>query len=91
MYIMQNLTEFVKRDFEKMSEILLRVDKVCSGLAKAGRANEIPPEAYKIANYTQLRLDKAGAPPPPADGAEAALATRWRSPGALRRGYGRGS
>ena len=29
-------------------------------------------ELRKIANYTQLRLDKAGTPPPPVDGAETA-------------------
>ncbi len=43
-------------DLEKMSEIILQVDKFFGGLAKADKAKEITPEAYEIAAHVHVLI-----------------------------------
>ena len=43
-------------DLERMSDIIARVHKACDGLAQAGRANEIPPSAFRIARHAYVLL-----------------------------------
>ena len=43
-------------DLEKMSEIILQVDKFFGGLAKAGRAKEIPPDANYILRHVNVLI-----------------------------------
>ena len=46
-------------DLEKMSDIFMQVNKYCSALAQAGRANEIPPSAYYIAAFVNVTVYQA--------------------------------
>ncbi|MBR0060238.1 MAG: hypothetical protein IJP68_02050 [Selenomonadaceae bacterium] len=46
-------------DFETISEIFLAVNKYCGGLAQAGRANEIPPDAHYIGQYVHVMIYQA--------------------------------
>ena len=43
-------------DLEKMSDIFAQVQKFCDTLAQAGRANEIPPSAFRIARHVYVML-----------------------------------
>ena len=43
-------------DLEKMSDIIAQVNKHCKDLAEAGRANEIPPEAQKVAAHVNVMI-----------------------------------
>ena len=43
-------------DFEKQSEIIAQVHEFCCGLAKAGRANEIPPSAKYIGAHISVLI-----------------------------------
>ena len=41
-------------DLEKISNLFMQVNAYCGALAQAGRASEIPSEAYKIAAYVHV-------------------------------------
>lgn len=43
-------------DLERMSDIIAQVHKVCDALAQAGRANEIPQSAFRIARHVYVLL-----------------------------------
>ena len=46
-------------DFEKLSDIIAQVHKHCGALAKAGRANEIPPTAKYIGAHINVMIYQA--------------------------------
>ena len=43
-------------DLERMSDIIARVHKVCDALEQAGRADEIPQSAFRIARHVYIML-----------------------------------
>lgn len=45
-----------KNDLKKMSEIISQVNEHCSELARTGKANEIPNEAYIIKSYVNILI-----------------------------------
>lgn len=47
-------TADAKHDLEKMSEIIAQINEHCATLAQAGKANEIPNEAYIIKSYINI-------------------------------------
>ncbi|MBR4903286.1 MAG: tetratricopeptide repeat protein [Selenomonadaceae bacterium] len=48
-----------KNDFEKMSDIFAQVHEYCCNLVRAGKADEIPPNAYYIGSHVDVFIYQA--------------------------------